>query len=232
MYIRARCAGEHYSVSVNQSITNIMDNLQAAERAANNPSLTKSDREVRGERYLEIVNMFVCQINTYRKMEREQFTRSNDRLFRLATALCPEIAEKDIQQALDNGNLHDLLDSRGKGKCDSDKMQELFDDLLDRQYYAADIERTIDELSALYNEIVEMANCQHARLDALVVHLEWVDTKVYGDPSSCDEIKRECQTTTNKRRMSIWLNLAVLIILIVVVALGITLGVLKSQGKL
>ncbi|KAJ2077731.1 hypothetical protein H4R24_004956 [Coemansia sp. RSA 988] len=230
--MHARCVGEKYSNSISQTIANIMENLQALEQLANNPNIAKSDREVRGERYLVIINMFVYQINFYRKMEREQFTRAHDRLIRLATTVCPEIAEQDIQQALDNGGLEEFLNSHGKTKCASDKIQDLLDDMLDRQYYAASIERTIDELTALYNRIIEMANRQQAKLDALVVHLERVDTKVYGFSSSCNEDKLVCRTATDKRRSTIWLNLAVLIILIIVVTLGVALGVLKSQGKL
>ncbi|KAJ2779973.1 hypothetical protein GGI18_003869, partial [Coemansia linderi] len=93
---------EQYADDTDAIVTKARAGLQAMERAANDPSIHKGDRAMRGNRHVALARKLRDQIESYRKMEREQATRNRDRLARLYKVACPSVSDVEIYGAIED----------------------------------------------------------------------------------------------------------------------------------
>ncbi|KAJ2162036.1 Plasma membrane t-SNARE, secretory vesicle fusion [Coemansia sp. RSA 552] len=218
-HIRLLKIREVYAKETQEEIVNIMTGLQTMEEAASSPNVSKNDQLIRGGRCVALGRYTRNQVDAYLRMERRQASRNRDRLTSLYKTVCPRASESSIRKAIDDGTVGEALASQIEHSRSRSEAAKVLEDVVDRQGDIANIEETVRELTRLRNEISEMINAQLAWLDVVAMHVEQVQAR---RPSTAD--------SAHQKRLP-WV-LGVLILLIVAVTLGTTLGVLKAQGKL
>ncbi|KAJ2747087.1 hypothetical protein GGI20_000792 [Coemansia sp. BCRC 34301] len=220
---------EQYADDTDAVITKARAGLIAMERAANDTSIHKGDRAMRGGRHVALARRLRDQIEVYRKMEREQAIRNRDRLARLYKVACPGASEVEIYGAIEDAAAGKVLAQKITQVCRPAEARKVLKDVTDRQGDIVTIERTVSELTKLHVDISEMVNRQQRKHDTIVVAIERVETSsTLGRFSE----KGALQTARIGHRRRTWWVILVAIVLVIAIALATTLGVLKSQGRL
>ncbi|KAJ2688075.1 Plasma membrane t-SNARE, secretory vesicle fusion [Coemansia spiralis] len=220
---------EQYADDTDAIVTKARAGLQAMERAANDPSIHKGDRAMRGNRHVALARKLRDQIESYRKMEREQATRNRDRLARLYKVACPSVSDVEIYGAIEDPAAGRALALKITEVCRPAEARRVLKDVADRQGDIVTIERMVGELTKLHIDISEIVNRQQRKLDTIVVSVERVETsRTLGRLSE----KGAQRTGQIGRRRRTWWIILVAIALVIAIALSTTLGVLKSQGRL
>ncbi|KAJ2727046.1 hypothetical protein GGI07_000164 [Coemansia sp. Benny D115] len=221
---------EQYAADTDAITKKICTSLQVMGHAANDQSILKSDRAMRGNRYVALARKLLDQVDYYRKMEREQASRNRDRLVRLYKQACPDLPDNEIYAAIEDDEAREQMDRMVQRNCKPGEARKLLKDVNDRVGDIANIQHTIKELTKLHSDISGMINRQQAKLDTITVSVERVQTRS-GTFTYTEKSYRISVAASSHRRRR-WIIAIVLVLLIIGTTLGITFGVLKGHGKI
>ncbi|KAJ2705204.1 hypothetical protein FB645_002602 [Coemansia sp. IMI 203386] len=219
---------EQYAKDNGVVIASIKTSIQVLGHAATDPHIAKSDRAMRANRHIALCRRFLEQINAYRKMEREQADKNRDRLVRLLNIACPDVTDSEILDAIENDTVLELMETKLPDTCGPGETRKITKDVNDRIGDITNINHNINELAQLSIELNDIVNRQQAKLDTITVSVERVQTRIN---SGLTEKDYSLVSRSSFRRRRKWAIL-ILMVLIIGIVLGTTLGVLKSQGKI
>ncbi|KAJ2787142.1 hypothetical protein GGI15_000971 [Coemansia interrupta] len=158
---------EQYAADTDSVIATIRSSLQVLAHAASDPHIFKSDRAMRSNRLVALARKYHDQIDTYRRMEREQANRNRDRLVRLYRLACPDASDDDIFAAIDNIKAREAMERKVTGTCKPGEARKIIKDVNDRIGDIANIEHTVSELTRHHIEITDMISREQTKLDTI-----------------------------------------------------------------
>ncbi|KAJ2397616.1 hypothetical protein GGI05_000557 [Coemansia sp. RSA 2603] len=220
---------KQYANDTESVIATIRANLQVLAHAASDPHIFKSDRAIRSNRLVALARKYHDQIDTYRRMEREQASRNRDRLVQLYRLACPEASDDDIFAAIDNIRAREAMERKVMESCTPGEARKVIKDVNDRIGDIANIEHTVSELTKYHIEITDMINSEQAKLDTITVSVERIQTRV-STRLTDKNYSISSRTTTSKRKR--WTIIIAVLLLVIGSTLGITLGVLRAKGTI
>ncbi|OLY79437.1 Syntaxin-1A [Smittium mucronatum] len=195
---------EQLNNQVDSEMKQTKQDLEYIQSVCNEPWLSRTQSIARIGRHQTLSKLFASLISQYQQIKHDFYDKSRQRLKRQYLIANPSATEDDIDNAIDNQQISNVFAQAVLSSNRSGDARRVLKDLEDRQQDILNIEQTINELAAMFEQVSGMISQQQEMIDNIELGVEEADVNVMGATS---EVAKAVVYRKRARKVSILISL-------------------------